>query len=219
MKKVVLSIALTAGLAAMTGVNAMSISTEEARAISVLQDSGFVDVTLDKLNEKVQNAIRIISNSYDLKSLQYNSQEQITKVEGVQKENQSNKTFLLDAEGTEITEETISVEQQQETEGQQQTPSAEILEAIQDDGFVKVQLESLNKKVQAAIRAISEKFELNALQYNAEKKITKVEAADKETQSKKIFFLNEEGNEIDCDTVLETSSTEETETTEAPLFW
>jgi len=57
-----------------------------------------------------------------------------------------------------------------------QAPSIETMYAMQDDGFVEVKLEDLNEKVQEAVGTISETYELNSLQYNAEKQITKVEA-------------------------------------------
>ena len=80
-----------------------------------------------------------------------------------------------------------------------QAPSIETMYAMQDDGFVEVKLEDLNEKVQEAVRTISETYELNSLQYNAEKQITKVEATKKDDQSKKTFYLDKDGVETTMD--------------------
>ncbi|HQI44172.1 MAG TPA: hypothetical protein PK949_08665, partial [Dysgonamonadaceae bacterium] len=77
MKKVILSFAVIAGLGTLTSVNASNISNDEANVITVWQDNGFVDVTLDSLNEKVQASINAILQEYELNSLQYNAEKQI----------------------------------------------------------------------------------------------------------------------------------------------
>ncbi len=66
-----------------------------------------------------------------------------------------------------------------------------------DDGFVVVEAKDLNEKVQAAITALSETFDINVIKYNAEKKVALVELTNKEDQSTKTVYLNEEGIEID----------------------
>jgi hypothetical protein len=73
----------------------------------------------------------------------------------------------------------------------------------QDNGFKDVKLEELNEKVQAAIRALAESYEINSLQFNEAKQITKVEAIKKDDQSKKTFYFDVEGNEITMDTASE----------------
>jgi hypothetical protein len=60
-------------------------------------------------------------------------------------------------------------------------------------------MQDLNEKVQEAVRTISETYELNSLQYNAEKQITKVEATKKDDQSKKTFYLDKDGVETTMD--------------------
>ncbi len=65
-----------------------------------------------------------------------------------------------------------------------------------DDGFVDVKFDELNEKVQDAVRAVAEDYDLNALQYNAEKEITKVVCTKKDDQSQRIFYFDVEGKEI-----------------------
>ncbi len=65
-----------------------------------------------------------------------------------------------------------------------------------DDGFVDVKFDELNEKVQDAVRAVAEYYDLNALQYNAEKEITKVVCTKKDDQSQRIFYFDVEGKEI-----------------------
>ena len=102
MKKVILSFAVIAGLGTLTSVNASNISNDEANVITVWQDNGFVDVTLDSLNEKVQASINAILQEYELNSLQYNAEKQITKLEATHKSDKSVKVFYFDAEGKEL---------------------------------------------------------------------------------------------------------------------
>jgi len=91
-----------------------------------------------------------------------------------------------------------------------QQPSAEMSYVRQDDGFADITFESLTEKVQAAVRAVAETHELNVLQYNAEKKLTKLVATNKEDQSSKTFYFNNEGEETTLDsTPAETQTQEE----------
>ena len=63
---------------------------------------------------------------------------------------------------------------------------------LDDNGFVEVKFEELNEKVQAAINALKETYDIDVIKYNAEKQITKVKVTNKEDQSqKKIYFDNE----------------------------
>lgn len=73
----------------------------------------------------------------------------------------------------------------------------------QDNGFKDVKLEELNEKVQVAIQALAESYEINSLQFNEAKQITKVETTKKDDQSKKTFYFDVEGNEITMDTASE----------------
>ncbi|MDD4778401.1 MAG: hypothetical protein PHV53_08960 [Fermentimonas sp.] len=109
MKKVILSIALIAGVFAMTGLNTAN-AAEQPSIIITLEDDGFVDVKLEDLNEAVQNAIQEISATYDVKSIKYNNEKKITKVTASKKEDQSQKVFILDDEGKEVKKETHTPE-------------------------------------------------------------------------------------------------------------
>jgi hypothetical protein len=80
---------------------------------------------------------------------------------------------------------------------------------VMDDGFVNVKFEDLNEKVQAAVRTLIEQYDINLLQYNAEKKITKVTATSKDDQSEKIVYFDDEGKEVTLDAAPQS-------TTEAP---
>lgn len=211
MKKVILSIAFIAGLSTMITANAVN----QPVAMEVSQDSSFVDVKFEDLNENVQNAVRALVEQYDLTSLQYNAEKQVTKVGLIGKEDQAAKIVYLDAEGKEIDK--AACEENKEAgkveEGQQQpSPSDEMSQAIIDDGFVDVKFEDLNENVQNAVRTIAGEYELNALQYNAEKQVTRVKATHKEDQSQKTFYLDAEGKEIEFESVPAEENGEETET-------
>lgn len=66
---------------------------------------------------------------------------------------------------------------------------------LPDDGFVDVKFEELNEKVQAAINALKETYDIDVIKYNAEKQITKVKVTNKEDQSQKKIYLDNEGVE------------------------
>jgi len=93
---------------------------------------------------------------------------------------------------------------QSQNKGQiRQDQTTVITHQSQDNGFKDVKLEELNEKVQAAIRALAESYEIDSLQFNEAKQITKVEATKKDDQSKKTFYFDVEGNEITMDTASE----------------
>ena len=64
-----------------------------------------------------------------------------------------------------------------------------------DDGYVDVKFEDLNEKVQAAIQGYTESYNITALAYNADKKLTKVTLSSKSEESIKVVILDEEGKE------------------------
>jgi predicted Zn-dependent protease len=217
MKKVILSFAVIAGLGTLTSVNASNISNDEANVITVWQDNGYVDVTPDSLNEKVQASINAILQEYELNSLQYNAEKQITKLEATNKSDKSVKVFYFDAEGKEIKMEAPAEEQKTDAGNSATSPNvllSESFETSQDSDFVDVKFEELNEKVQAAVRVIDQTYYLNALQYNAEKQITKVEATKKDDNAKKTFYLDAEGNEIEMES--SEKNVESTSGTQAP---
>lgn len=209
MKKVILSIAILAAVITMTSVQQVNAAFEQPAISMVMEDDGFVDVQLDSLSPAVQASVNALATEYDIKSLKFNAEKQLTKVELVKKEDQSAKVVYFDAEGNEVQYEDQNKNEEAESTMQQQAPSAEIFAAMQDDGFVNVKFEDLNEKVQAAVRSMLDQYDINVLQYDAEKKITKVTATNKEDQSQKIVYLDDEGKEVTLDAAPQS-------TTEAP---
>ncbi len=213
MKKVILSITLfAAGLfATSTAIQAADAINSNLVAISVQQDDGFTDVKLEELPEAVQAAINALAGEYDVKTLKYHAEKQVTKVEAIKKADQSSEVLYFDAEGKQTTWEEAP---EQEVKEEVQEPSAEMSSVSQDDGFADITFEKLNEKVQVAVRTLSETYELNALQYNAEKQLTKVVATNKEDKSSKTFYFNNEGEETTLDSVpAETETQQEIEDT------
>ena len=201
MKKVILSIAfVAAGLFTLSTIQAANTTNGQPGIEVTSNDDGFVDVKFDALNKKVQAAVRVVAQEYELNALKYNAEKQLTKVEATKKEDQSKKTFYFDAEGKELVMEEAKKAEATEKTGtmkQEETPSAENFysEVKGDDGFVAVKIEELNEKVQASINALKETCEVDSIMYNAEKQITKVEVTIKEDQSKKTVYLDNEGVE------------------------
>ncbi len=197
MKKIILSIALIAGVFTTTAVQASTQVIEKPIIEITSDDDGFVNIKFEELSEKVQEAVRALVQNYDLNALKLNAEKQLTKVEATKKEDQTQKVFYFDAEGNEVVLESAQEEEEEETvtQEQEEIPSPEIssYSAVKgDDGFVEVKLEDLNEKVQAAISALAEMYDIDAIFYNAEKQVTKVKVTSKEDQvEKKIYFDNE----------------------------
>ncbi|WP_019538049.1 hypothetical protein [Proteiniphilum acetatigenes] len=212
MKKVILSVAIIAGMLITTNVQQAHAIQEQPTVAIVLDDDGFVDVQLQDLSEAVQAAISAFTQEYDIKALKYNAEKQLTKVKLTKKDDQSERVVYLDAEGKEVeaparTEESGTIEQE--------TPSAELSEVMQDNGFVNVKFEELNEKVQNAIRTITETYDVTSLRYNTEQGITEVKGTSKTDQSEKVFYLNGEGEEVAPPASQEQQQQEETE--EVPM--
>ena len=65
MKKMILSIAVIAGMFLMTNLN--NVNASEKPTISIVtENDGFVEVDLKDLNEKVQASINELANEYDV---------------------------------------------------------------------------------------------------------------------------------------------------------
>lgn len=194
MKKIILSIALIAGVFTTTAVQASTQVIEKPIIEITSDDDGFVNIKFEELSEKVQEAVRALVQNYDLNALKFNTEKQLTKVEATKKEDQTQKVFYFDAEGNEVVLESPQ-EEETVTQEQEEIPSPEISSystVKSDNGFVEVKLEDLNEKVQAAISALTEMYDIDVIFYNAEKQITKVKVTSKEDQvEKKIYFDNE----------------------------
>lgn len=65
-----------------------------------------------------------------------------------------------------------------------------------DDGYVDAKFDDLNEKVQTTIRGYIESYDVTALAYNAEKKLTKVTLLSKSDESIKVVILDDEGKEF-----------------------
>lgn len=101
MKKLILSIAIIAGVLIMSNINTANASEQPTITIS-FEDDGYVEVKIDDLNENVKNAISEIAVTYDVKTVKYNSEKKLTKVIGTNKEDQTEKVFIFNDEGKDV---------------------------------------------------------------------------------------------------------------------
>lgn len=101
MKKMILSIAVIAGMFLMTNLNNVNASEKPTISI-VIENDGFVEVDLKDLNEKVQASINELANEYDVKSIKYNTEKQLTKVVLIKKDDQSTKKVYLNDNGEKV---------------------------------------------------------------------------------------------------------------------
>jgi predicted Zn-dependent protease len=204
MKKVILSIAISASLLTATNLQQVNAANNQSAIAIVLDDDGFVDVQLTSLNPAVQASLTTFTTEYDIKSLKYNAEKQLTKVKLVKKDDQSERKVFLDAQGKEVQkdnnkdkQEGTEIRKQQE----QEVPSAEsFFAAQQDDSYANINFEDLNEKVQQAVQKLIDRYDISSLQYNAEKKLTKVTATSKEDQSVKTVYFDDEGKEVTPET-------------------
>ena len=210
MKKVILSIAIIAGMFITTNIQSAQAIEEQPTIAMVMDDDGFVEVQLQDLSEVVQATINSYTQEYDISVLKYNAEKQLTKVKLTKKDDQSTKKVFLDAEGKEVAA-------PETTEGaeavEEQLPSAEFSQVMQDNGFVNVKFEDLSEKVQVAIQTISESYDITSLKYNAETGVTEVIGTNKTDQTEKVVYLNGEGEEVEAPA----SPEQQQESTEIPM--
>ncbi|NLO70779.1 MAG: hypothetical protein GX102_07570 [Porphyromonadaceae bacterium] len=103
MKKVILAIALAAGIFTATTIQAANTVNQKTNMEVTVENDGFKDVKFEQLNEKVQVAIRALIEDYDINALKYNAEKQITKVEITNKADQAKATLYFDNEGVPTT--------------------------------------------------------------------------------------------------------------------
>jgi hypothetical protein len=73
--------------------------------------------------------------------------------------------------------------------------NAQPVNPMQDDGFVAVELQDLTEVVQITVNAFAQDYDVTALQYNAEKQLTKVTLKKKADQTEKVIYLDAKGKE------------------------
>ncbi|MDR1171729.1 MAG: hypothetical protein LBL24_04670 [Bacteroidales bacterium] len=101
MKAVVLSVAMLMGTMICANANAAKDAVSRSSEVVAVQDD-FVDVKIESLNAKVQEAVRGFEDTCTVKSLAYNIGKKQTKVTLVVKADNTEKTVILDDEGKEV---------------------------------------------------------------------------------------------------------------------
>lgn len=200
MKKMILSIAVIAGMFLMTNLNVATASEKPSISI-VTEDDGFVEVRLQDLNENIQASINALTSEYDVQTLKYNEEKKLTKVVLIKKDDQSTKKVYFNENGEKIEKDNdanqnVERESIQQTEQIQQPPFAVLDDPNQNDGFVEVKLKDLNENVQSAIREIGNTYDISTITYSSDKKITKVISKNKADQTEKVFKFDDEGKEL-----------------------
>ena len=119
MKKMILTIAMIAGMTAICNIQTLQ-AVSQFQIESVSQDeNGFVEVKLEELNPEVQSAVNALLVDYDLKVLKHNAEKQLTKVVLISKQDQSEKKVLLDEKGKEVSKDPIVKDQAETVEEQE----------------------------------------------------------------------------------------------------
>ena len=149
--------------------------------------------------------IKSFTNEYDVKSLKYNAEKQLTKVELIKKDDQSSKKVLLNDSGEKVEKDKSNdrnVERQETQQLEQiQQPSFQLnTDFEQNDGFVETKLENLNDNVQSAIRELGSTHEVATITYNKDTKVTKVKSTNRADQTEKVFSFDDEGKEVQPET-------------------
>lgn len=201
MKKMILSIAVIAGMFLMTNLNVATASEKPTISI-VAEDDGFVEVRLQDLNERVQASINALANEYDVEALKYNAEKKLTKVVLIKKDDQSTEKLYFNDNGEKIEKDkeankNSEIESFQQTEQIQQPPFAVLDDPNKKDGFIEVKLEDLNENVQTAIRGLGNTYDISVITYSNDRKVTKVKAKSKADQTEKVFKFDDEGKELE----------------------
>lgn len=229
--------AIIAGIIATTNIQTVQAG-ERPSVQAVFEDDGFVDVRLEDLNEQVQQAVYALADEYDVTAVKYHAEKQLTKVKLTKKDDQSARTVYFNDQGEEVQkdqdQQSTQTEQQegqqvqeqqlQQQEQQlelqeqqlQQPPSVEQAVVTQDNGFQNTKFEDLNDRVQEAVREFANDYDITALQYDNEKKITKVTGRHKEDQTDKTIHLNDEAQEVNLEEQSAEEARNESEETQAP---
>ena len=119
MKKMILTIAMIAGMSAITNIQTLQAASHFQIETVSQDENGFVEVTLEELNPEVQAAVKALLADYDVKVLKHNVEKQLTKVVLTNKQDQSEKKVLLDEKGNEVSKDPIVKEQAETVEEQE----------------------------------------------------------------------------------------------------
>ncbi|MCL1937302.1 MAG: hypothetical protein FWF52_02765 [Candidatus Azobacteroides sp.] len=121
MKKIVLSVILLAGCAAFANAR----STDEPQTVvteeQVALNDDYQEVALTDLNEVVQAAINdLAGDAFDVKKVEFNAGEGLTKVTLANKEDASETVAILDKEGKSVQQDDAQDVQQDDAPSVQQ---------------------------------------------------------------------------------------------------
>ncbi len=104
MKKMLLSLAIMAGVSVFANAENVSERVYASEVITVTsdEDDGFVEVKLEDLNENVKKAIDAYSETATVKTIAYNAEKKLAKVTFISKSDSSSKVVTFDDEGKEV---------------------------------------------------------------------------------------------------------------------
>jgi|LSQX01.3.fsa_nt_gb phosphotransferase system IIA component len=119
MKKMILTIAMIAGMSAIANIQTLQAASHFQIETVSQDENGFVEVKLEELNPEVQAAVKALLADYDVKVLKHNVEKQLTKVVLTNKQDQSEKKVLLDEKGNEVSKDPIVKEQAETVEEQE----------------------------------------------------------------------------------------------------
>ena len=119
MKKMILTIAMIAGMSAIANIQTLQAASHFQIETVSQDENGFVEVKLEELNPEVQAAVKALLEDYDVKVLKHNVEKQLTKVVLTNKQDQSEKKVLLDEKGKEVSKDPIVKEQAETVEEQE----------------------------------------------------------------------------------------------------
>ena len=88
----------------------------------------------------------------------------------------------------------IAMSNVQEMNAMSEQPTTAIIWG--DDGYVDIKFEDLTLAVQASVTSFKLEYDVKALKYNAEKKLTKVVLIKKDDQTAKTVYLDDEGKRV-----------------------
>ena len=101
MKKVVLFAAILIGCVVFANAR-ITVSSENTAILQVTTDE-YKEVAMADLNQIIQDAVKeLAGETYDVKKVEFDAEKELTKITLLNKEDESEKTVILNKEGKEV---------------------------------------------------------------------------------------------------------------------
>ncbi len=102
MKKILLSVAFMMSVCFFAGAQETQKVEKSTETLTTQVQDDYKEVKLENLNQNVQAAIQVYSQTSTIKKLEYAAAQKLTKITLIQKSDNSEKVVILDDAGKEV---------------------------------------------------------------------------------------------------------------------